>query len=171
MTGNLLETQNLAISRFTASDDSFIFELLNTPAWKKYIGDRSINTLEDARNYIVNGPLVSYDQYGYGAWLVMLKDTLQPIGMCGLFKRDYLDGPDLGFAFLPEFEGRGFAFESSMAAIDYIKANYDLKGLYATTSEINLRSQRLLERCGFITHGTVMPTGETEALILYYRSL
>ena len=171
MTDILFESPNLAVRRFNISDDAFIFELLNMPTWKKFIGDRGISTLEDAVNYIVNGPLVSYSQYGYGGWVVMLKDTMQPIGMCGLFKRDYLDGPDLGFAFIPQFEGRGFAFESSMAAINHIKANYDIKALYATTSENNFRSQRLLGRCGFIPHGTVIPTGETEALILYYRSL
>jgi ribosomal-protein-alanine N-acetyltransferase len=171
MTGILFESPNLAIRRFNTSDDAFTFELLNTPAWKKFIGDRGINTREDAVNYIINGPIASYNQYGYGGWIVMLKHTLQPIGMCGLFKRDYLDSPDLGFAFMPEFEGKGFAFESSMAAINYIKANYDITGLYATTSTNNHRSQRLLERCGFIANGTVMPTGEAEALILYHRSL
>jgi ribosomal-protein-alanine N-acetyltransferase len=171
MTDTLFETENLAVRPFNTSDDAFIFELLNMPSWIKYIGDRKIHTREDAVNYIINGPLASYNQYGYGGWMVMLKETLQPIGMCGLFKRDYLNGPDLGFAFMPEFEGRGFAFESSMAVIEHVKNNYNLDGLYATTSTNNHRSQRLLERCGFIANGTVIPTGETEELILYYRSL
>jgi ribosomal-protein-alanine N-acetyltransferase len=166
----LFQSANLNIRRFNLSDDVFIFELLNTPAWKQFIGDRNINTREDAVSYILNGPLASYDNYGYGAWLVILKDTQQPIGMCGLFKRDYLDKPDLGFAFLPGFEGRGLAYETSIASLAHIRENYDLGGLYATTTADNIRSQRLLERCSFVRTGLVT-TPEAETLLLYTLSL
>jgi ribosomal-protein-alanine N-acetyltransferase len=166
----LFQSANLDIRRFNLNDDAFIFELLNTPAWKQFIGDRNINTREDAVSYILNGPLASYSKYGYGAWLVTLKDTQQPIGMCGLFKRDYLDKPDLGFAFLPGFEGRGLAYEASVASLAHIRESYDLDGLYATTTADNLRSQRLLERCGFTRTGLV-DTPEGETLLLYTLSL
>jgi ribosomal-protein-alanine N-acetyltransferase len=149
---------------------SFIFELLNTPTWKQFIGDRNINTNEDAVNYIINGPQGLYKQYGYGPWLVSLKDTEQPIGMCGLFKRDYLDKPDLGFAFMPGFEGRGFAYEACLASLQHVKDTYEVDKLYATTTDLNLRSQRLLERCEFVRDGLVTPQGE-DVLLLYALTL
>ncbi|MDB5129573.1 GNAT family N-acetyltransferase [Mucilaginibacter sp.] len=166
----LFQSANLDIRRFNLNDDAFIFELLNTPAWKQFISDRNIDSREDAVNYILNGPLASYNKYGYGAWLVTLKDTQQPIGMCGFFKRDYLDKPDLGFAFLPGFEGRGLAYEASVASLAHIRESYDLDGLYATTTADNIRSQRLLERCGFTPTGLVT-TPEAETLLLYTLSL
>jgi ribosomal-protein-alanine N-acetyltransferase len=166
----LFQSANLNIRHFNLNDDAFIFELLNTPAWKQFIGDRNINTREDAVNYILNGPLASYNKYGYGAWLVTLKDTQQPIGMCGLFKRDYLNKPDLGFAFLSGFEGRGLAYEACVASLTHIRESYDLDGLYATTTADNIRSQRLLERCGFVRTGLVT-TPEGETLLLYTLSL
>ena len=155
MTNTLIHTDNLNIRPFTIADAPFVFELLNTPAWKEFIGDRNINTIDDAVNYIRNGPLLSYKINGYGPWLVTLNSTQQPIGMCGLFKRDYLDNPDIGFAFLPAFEGRGLAYESTMAILTYITTAYSVKKLYATTTVHNLRSQHLLQRCGFKPAGTV----------------
>src|ERR1700739_427000 len=141
----LFQSTNINLRRFTADDATFIFELLNTPTWKQFIGDRNINTLDDAVTYITNGPQGLYARYGYGPWLVSINNTDEPIGMCGLFKRDYLDRPDLGFAFLPGFEGRGIAYEAATASIKYIKDNYDTDKLYATTTDTNARSQRLLE--------------------------
>lgn len=167
MSEPLFESRNLIISCFTVADSAFIFELLNTPSWKKFIGDRHINTIEDAVSYINTGPLVSYQTHGYGGWIVALKSTGQPIGMCGLFKRDYLDGPDMGFAFMPIFEGKGYAFESSEAVIKYVRNIYSLKKLYATTVEINPRSQRLLARLGFNESGTIGPPVTDVDLILY----
>jgi ribosomal-protein-alanine N-acetyltransferase len=166
MTETLFESDNLNIRRFTKSDATFILELLNTFGWKQFIGDRHIDSLDDATNYLIKGLLLSYEQYGFGAWLVTLKSTGQAIGMCGLFKRDYLDQPDLGFAFLPGFEGRGMAYEASIATISYIKEHFDFNNLYATTTDVNLRSKRLLERCGFTLTGTVTPP-DLKTLLLY----
>ncbi|MBD1392671.1 GNAT family N-acetyltransferase [Mucilaginibacter glaciei] len=171
MTEPLFESENLAMHCFDVSDGAFIFELLNSAGWKKFIGDRSINTLADALNYINTGPLVSYQTNGYGGWMVSLKSTGDPIGMCGLFKRDYLAGPDLGFAFLPGFEGKGFAYESCLAAIKYVRDTYRLKQLYATTVEINPRSQRLLTRLGFTASGTIGPPVAAVDLLLYTLQL
>lgn len=117
MAATIFETQNLIIRQFSINDAAFIFELLNTPAWKQFIGDRGIETIDDAVNYITNGPLAAYDKYGYGLWLVALKETGQPMGMCGLVKRSYLSLPDIGFAFLPGFEGKGYGYESAMGTI------------------------------------------------------
>jgi ribosomal-protein-alanine N-acetyltransferase len=163
----LFESAGLNMRRFTPDDAAFVFELLNTPAWKQFIGDRNINTLDDAVNYILNGPLTSYKRHGFGPWIAELKNTRQPIGMCGLFKRDYLDQPDLGFAFLPGFEGRGFAYEASVASVGYVRNTYALDGLYATTTADNIRSQRLLERCGFTSTGPITPPGEGPLLLFH----
>ena len=170
MPDTLFQSLNLNLRRFTTDDGAFIFELLNTPTWKQFIGDRNINTREDAVNYIINGPQGLYNQYGYGPWLLSLKNTDEPIGMCGLFKRDYLDKPDLGFAFMPGFEGRGFAYEACMASLQHVKATYAADKLYATTTDANLRSQRLLERCGFVRNGLATPPG-ADALLLYVLTL
>lgn len=171
MTNPLFESENLAMRCFDESDGAFIFELLNSAGWKKFIGDRSINTLDDAVNYIITGPLISYQKNGYGGWLVSQKSTGEPIGMCGLFKRDYLAGPDLGFAFLPGFEGKGYAYESSLATIKYVRNSYGLKQLYATTVEINPRSQRLLLRLGFNESGKIGPPVADVDLISYTLQL
>jgi ribosomal-protein-alanine N-acetyltransferase len=170
MIDTLFESANLNIRCITNNDATFIFELLNTPGWKQFIGDRHIDSLDDATNYLIKGPLASYEQHGFGAWLVTLKSTGQAIGICGLFKRDYLDQPDLGFAFLPALEASGMAYEASLATLTYIKEHFDFNNLYATTTNVNLRSKRLLERCGFILTGTVtLPDGET--LLLYTLTL
>jgi ribosomal-protein-alanine N-acetyltransferase len=169
MSDTLFQSTNLNLRRFTCDDGTFIFALLNTPTWKQFIGDRNINTHDDAVNYI-NGPQGLYIKYGYGPWLVSLKDTGEPIGMCGLFKRDYLDKPDLGFAFLPGYEGRGLAHEAAMASLQYISDTYEVDKLYASTTNANLRSQRLLERCGFVRNGLLTPPGE-KTLLLYALTL
>ncbi|RYU85918.1 N-acetyltransferase [Mucilaginibacter terrigena] len=166
----LFESTQLNIRRFSPGDHEFVFELLNTPGWKKFIGDRNINTTDDAIAYIVNGPVASYELRGYGLWLAELKSTGQPIGMCGPVNRDYLDSPDLGFAFLPGFEGKGLAYEACMAALSYIKQNYTADSLYAITIPENIRSQRLLERCGFAQNGLITPSGDIP-LLLYRLNL
>ncbi|MFD0763698.1 GNAT family N-acetyltransferase [Mucilaginibacter lutimaris] len=168
---NILHTSlNISLRRFTPNDASFIFDLLNSPTWKQFIGDRNILTPGDAVNYILNVLTPIYIQYGFGPWLVVLNNTHEAIGLCGLFKRDYLDRPDLGFAFMPGFEGRGLAYEACRAALTYIIQQYPIDKLYATTSDGNLRSQRLLERCGFAISGSVTPPG-CNALLLYTLNL
>jgi ribosomal-protein-alanine N-acetyltransferase len=165
----VIQTTVLTLRQFNTNDAGFILELLNTPAWKQFIGDKNVNTHQDAVNYLINGPQATYVKYEYGPWLVSLKESGQPIGMCGLFKRDYLDRPDLGFAFLPGFEGRGLAFEACLATIQYVKDLYHIDKLFAITTNVNLRSRRLLEKCGFLQTGEVKPTDKT--LLLYTLAL
>ncbi|MBB5397794.1 GNAT family N-acetyltransferase [Mucilaginibacter sp. AK015] len=167
MSGTLFCSVNLSLRRFTVDDAAFVFELLNTPAWKKFIGDKNVNSHEDAVKYIKNGPQSMYAKHGYGLWLVSITETGRPIGMCGLVQRDYLDRPDLGFAFLPGFEGKGLAYEASMAALIYVHQHYQLDKIYAITLADNIRSRRLLARCGFVHDQTVTPPGD-EGLLLYY---
>lgn len=161
----IAQSENLILRRFTPADDAFIYDLLNTPTWKEFIGNFQINELADASAYINNVPLTYYTKHGFGPWLVALK-TGEPIGMCGLFKRDYLDQPDLGFAFLPGYAGKGLAYESCLAVIDYAKHHFSLTTLYATTSQSNVRSQNLLTRCGFGFEGEIAVT-DVGKLLLY----
>ena len=107
---NILETERLTLSEQTEDDASFICELMKSEGWLKYIGDRNIKSVEDARNYIVNGAMKSYRESGFGFYLVRLRESSIPIGISGLVKRDTLEYPDVGFAFLPEYEGKGYGF-------------------------------------------------------------
>lgn len=161
-----LETQRLIIRDITLDDDLFILSLLNTPSWLKFIGDRNIKTVPDARHYIRTGPLRNYEQSGYGAWIVALKTTKEPVGMCGLFKRAYLDRPDIGFAFLPEHERKGYAMESVQASLQYAKKQLGFQSLLAITLSHNERSVKLLERNGFRFLKMIRPSNEEE-LALY----
>jgi len=163
----LFETPRLQVRTFAATDDAFVLELLNTPSWLQYIGDRQIRTLADAQRYIMNNLLKLYAEQGYGAWVVVLKETGNPIGICGLFKRKYLDQPDLGFAFLPAFEGLGYAYEAATGTITYSRQQLPFTRLFAITQPDNHRSVRLLERSGFTRQGTILPPGEAEELMLF----
>jgi len=167
----IAETKQLRIRKFNEADAGFIFKLLNSPGWLKFIGDRNIKTLEDARLYIANGPLFSYLKFGFGPYLVELKDSALPIGMCSLIKRDVLKDPDLGFAFLTEHEGKGYGTEASRAVIEFAKNTLALKKLYALTDTHNASSITLLKKLNFISSGTIKMPGEEEELLLFYLSL
>src|SRR6476659_4648638 len=112
-----LQTQRLILRQFTVADAEFILTLLNEPSFLRYIGDKKVRNLDDARQYILNGPVASYERNGFGLYLVEVKDQHTPIGMCGLLKRDELPDPDIGFAFLPAFWKKGFAFEAATAVM------------------------------------------------------
>ena len=148
-TTTLLQTENLIIRKLRVEDAPFIFELVNMPSWLQYIGDRGVRTVRDAEQYIINGPMTSYEKFGFGLYLVALKDTLEPIGMCGLLKRDTLEHPDIGFAFLQKFTGRGYAFESAAEVLAYGKNVLGLTRILAITTKDNSSSIKLLGRLGF----------------------
>src|SRR5215211_8957085 len=113
----VLETERLFLRQFTVDDAQFVLTLLNEPSFLRYIGDKKVRNIEDARQYVLNGPVASYERNGFGLYLVELKDSHTPIGMCGLIKREELPDPDIGFAFLPEFCNKGFAFEAATAVL------------------------------------------------------
>jgi len=113
MKAEILHTERLVLRKFTVEDTAFIIELLNTEGWLKYIGNRNVKTTEQAKEYLQNGPMKSYEENGFGLALVQLKTNQKPIGMSGLIKRNYLEHPDIGFAFLPGYTGHGYAFEIS----------------------------------------------------------
>jgi RimJ/RimL family protein N-acetyltransferase len=162
----ILETERLRLRELNLNDSDFIIELLNTPAWLKYIGDRNVKTTEQAESYLHNGPLKSYEVNGYGLYLVEKKDIGTSIGMCGILKRDNLDHPDIGFAFLPEFNGQGYAFEIATATIAYAKNKLGLSTILAITVADNFKSIKLLGKIGLTCNKKFnFPNSEEELLL------
>jgi RimJ/RimL family protein N-acetyltransferase len=146
---NVLETERLILRRLSADDDAaFVLQLVNEPSWLRFIGDRGVRNLEDARGYILKGPLEMYRRFGFGLYLVVLKEGGAPMGMCGLIKRDTLKDVDIGFAFLPGFWGKGYAHEAAAAVLAYGKSTLGLRRIVAITSLDNLSSIKLLEKLG-----------------------
>ena len=144
----LIETPRLVLRHLAPDDAGFILELLNDPAFLRHIGDKGVRNKRQARAYIRNGPMASYDRFGFGLYLVALKDGA-PIGICGLLKRQTLDDVDLGFAFLPHFRALGYAFESAQAVLAHARATRGLTRVLAITSPDNAASIGLLEKLGF----------------------
>ena len=143
----VLETERLLLRRMTVDDAQFILTLLNEPSFLRYIGDKQVRNLEAARQYILNGPVASYERHGFGLLLIELRDSHTPIGMCGLLKREELPDPDIGFALLPDFWSKGFAFEAAAAVLN--DARDRLSRVLAITSLDNEASIDLLQRLGF----------------------
>lgn len=145
---NILETERLIICRLSIVHAAFILELLNDEAFLRFIGDKGVRTLDDAREYILNGPIYSYERYGFGLFLATLKEGGVPVGICGLLKRASLTDIDLGYAFVPEFRGRGYAFESASAVMAYGANVLGLTRIVAVSSPDNRDSINLLEKLG-----------------------
>lgn len=163
------ETDRLFLGELRETDSPFILRLLNTPDWLRHIGDRNVRTMEDARRYIAHGVMTSYKERGYGAWLVVRKQDGEPIGLCGLFRREFLAMPDLGFALVPEAMGCGYAFEASKAVIGLANGRLGFDRLAAIVSPGNHRSVRLLEKLGFGMEGETESEGAK--LLLYTQVL
>jgi RimJ/RimL family protein N-acetyltransferase len=143
-----LETERLAIRQMSTDDAEFILHLLNEPSWLRFIGDRGVRSIEDARAYILDGPVEMYARLGFGLYVVELKDSRMPIGLCGLIKRDFLDDIDIGYGFLPQYWAKGYAYESASAVMGYATQTLGLKRIVAITSSDNHRSAGLLEKLG-----------------------
>ncbi len=166
----IVETERLKLREFTLEDTAFIVELVNSPGWITYIGDRNIKTVEQAKAYLENGPIKSYKENGFGLWLVETKDNKKPIGMCGLLRRDYLDHPDIGFAFLPEYIGKGFALEAAAVTLSLAKDQLKISSICAITMPTNNASIKLLEKIGMKFMKSIYPTASDEELLLYQVS-
>ena len=166
-----LETERLIIRQFDLSDAAFIMQLLNSPGWLEYIGDRNIRTTDDAEAYLANGPIKSYGTNGFGISMVLLKEGETPIGACGLLKRDYLEDADIGFAFMPEYLGKGYGYESAEAIINYAKGELNISHIKAFTVPNNIPSINLLKKLGFGFEKTFKIPGEEEELFLFSLDL
>ena len=144
----VLETERLVLRHLSPADAEFIVELLNDPSFIRYIGDKQVRTLDDARSYVLNGPVKSYETYGFGLNLVELKSAGKPIGICGLLKRDTLPEPDIGFAFLPAYWNLGFAFEAAAAVMSHARETLGVDLVLAITTPDNEASAKLLNKIG-----------------------
>lgn len=163
----ILETSRLTLRLIRAHDAPFILRLLNEPSFLRFIGDRGVRTLDDARAYIENGPGASYARHGFGLWLAELRDSATPIGMCGLLKRDTLDDVDIGFAFLPAWWGQGFAHEAAAAVMDHARYSLGIARVVAIVSPENASSIRLLEKIGLTFGRRIDLNGDGRETCLY----
>ena len=164
---NVVETDRLILRRVEVEDSEFILDLLNDPSWVRYIGDRGVRTLDEARDYILKTLVAMYERLGFGLYLVELKDERIPIGICGLIKRDSLEDVDLGFAFLPKFRRHGYAYESASAVVEHGRRTFGLNRLVAITTPDNYDSVRLLEKLGFSFERMVKLSGDSEEISLF----
>ena len=181
----ILETNRLILREVVESDDEFILDLLNQPSFIKYIGDRNVRTVKEAREFIENRYRQSYREHGFGLYAVELKAEFatlndvsvstfeiqnpkskiqnRAIGICGFVKRDTLPDADIGFAFLPQFCGKGYALESAVGIMEYGRDVLGLKRVLAITTQDNESSGKLLEKLGFKFENLIkMPTNDEE---------
>lgn len=163
----IFETDRLRLRALTLEDVSFIIELLNTPGWLQYIGDRNVRTGEQAIAYLQNGPLKGYREHGFGLWRVETKADGTPIGMCGVMKREHLETPDIGFAFLPRYNGLGYAYEAAAASLSYAKETLGIGKVAAIVLPNNAPSIKLLEKLGLTFVRTFTFPDSQEELLLY----
>jgi RimJ/RimL family protein N-acetyltransferase len=159
-----MRTARLLIEPLTLADDAFVLRLLNEPSFLQNIGDKGVRDLEGARTHLRDGPLASYAQHGFGLWRVGLAEEGTAIGMAGLLKRDYLDGMDIGYAFLPEYTGQGYALEATRAVMDHARQLPGVRGVLAIVSEGNERSIGLLGKLGFRPDGSVRIPGSDKTV-------
>ena len=157
-------TARLLLREFSLSDAPFILELVNTPGWLQFIGDRGIATIGDAEAYLANGPIQSYSDHGFGLWCVCRIDDGSAIGMCGLLKRETFEHVDLGFAMLPAAYGMGYAREAAAATLTFAHERLGIVKVLAIASQNNARSIHLLEKIGF-QFDRVHRQGEEELML------
>jgi ribosomal-protein-alanine N-acetyltransferase len=157
----ILETDRLLLTKTTLEHAPFIYELVNTPSWIKYIGQRNIKTIQDAEKYIEK--LLSNSNITY--WVVQLKSSNMELGLITLIKRDYLDNYDIGFAFMPQHANKGYAFEATKEVLNYAITELKIQVIVAITIQENVHSIRLLEKLGF--HFEKRMVKEKEELLVY----
>ena len=158
----VLETRRLLLRRVDTDDAPFILELLNEPSFVEFIGDKGVRNLDDARNYILNGPVASYERFGFGLYLVQLKSDGAPIGMCGLLKRDSLPDVDVGYALRPGYWKQGYAFEAASAVLAHGREVFGLRRIVAITSPDNVGSRTLLEKLGLRYEQSLRLSGDAD---------
>ena len=163
----ILETERLQIRKLIKEDASFFYELVNDADWKRFIGDRNIHTVLDAKSYLTNKIIPSYTYSGFGFYAVIEKKTGRPIGISGFVDRDGLDFIDVGFAFLPMGRNKGYAYESTKALIEFGKEYLGFDTILAIANNENKRSHQLLTRLGFSFKKFIKLNNETQEISLF----
>jgi len=164
---NTIETERLVLRASTIEDAEFVYELLNTPKWLEFIGDRNINSLDDAKQYIIEKIIPQHKRLGYGNFTVIRKSDGAKLGSCGIYDREGLEGVDIGFGFFPAYEQKGYAFESANKVMQLAKDKYKLKLINAITNQNNLSSQKLLIKLGLSFSGLITLPDSDEQLMLF----
>jgi len=141
-------TVRLELHRLTLEDVDLMLAVWNDPAFMRHVGDRGIRTQDEARQAMAEGPLKLYEKYGYGPYRVVLRDGGAAIGICGIFRRDGLADADIGFAILPQYCGRGYAFEAAQAVVEFARNDLGLTTLTAIVSPENAASVGLIRKLG-----------------------
>jgi len=161
------ETERLILKPADLEDADFFLELYNLPSFIKHIGDRNLRTKEDAEQYIANRFLPQIEKLGFGNYVVIHKEQNEKIGAVGVFVREGIDVPDIGFSFFPDFEGKGYAYEAAVNLMEIVKTDFGVSKLSAMTSEENISSQKLIERLGFQFKKYVIFPDDNEELRYY----
>ena len=151
----ICQTDRLTIRQFTLTDVEYVLQQLNDAAFIQYIADKNVRSIGEAENYLRTGPIASYEKNDFGLNLVELSQSKVAIGMCGLVKRQELDHPDLGFAFLPQYWGKGYALEASKAILNHAIDQLNMNLVLGVTMQNNLTSNKLLKKLGFILTGEI----------------
>jgi RimJ/RimL family protein N-acetyltransferase len=169
---DIVETERLRLRTITPDDADVAFHLalLNDPAFIEHIGDRGVRTMDESRRYIVEGPVAMHEKLGHSMYVVELKDSRTPIGMCGLIKRDFLEYVDIGYAFLPSFRGCGYAIEAARATVAHARA-LGITRLAGITTPTNTASIQLLEKLGLRFQGLIHKTPEDPGTNFYIGDL
>ncbi|WP_300596744.1 GNAT family N-acetyltransferase [Niabella sp.] len=161
------ETERLLLRPTGEEDASFLFYLMNAPKWLKYIGNRDITSVEKARNYILQRIKPQQGRLGFGSFTVIRKTDQKKMGTCGLYHREILPAPDIGFAFLPRFEQKGYAFEAARKILEAGFNTFHLEQIFAITTPGNASSQKLLTKLGLKQSGTIRLPGDAETCCLF----
>jgi [ribosomal protein S5]-alanine N-acetyltransferase len=168
---NVIETERLKLREMSEADAEFVLEILNDPGFVRFVGDRGVRTHEDAARYINERFVESYRQNGFGLWLVETKDEKVPVGLCGLINRGTLPGVEVGYAFLPSFRSKGYAFEAASATTEYARDVLGLPSLYAIVNPDNAISIRVLEKLGMKFERMVRLPAEESDIKLFSTDL
>ncbi len=162
----VLQTERLRLRHMSDADAAFMLELVNDPAYHRFIGDRGVHTVEAARNYMRTGAMAMVARLGFGFYIVELLENSCPIGVCGLAKRDFLDDVDIGYAFLPQYGGQGYAIEAARGVLGHAR-ELDLRRIVATVLPDNSASIRVLEKLGLRFERIVQAPDTTRELQLF----
>ncbi len=166
-----LETERLYLRRVTLDDADLLLAVWNDPAFIENVGDRGVRTTAEAVEAMKAGALKLYQDHGYGPYAMVRKDDGIRMGICGLFKRDNLDYPDIGFGVLPEFCGKGYAGEAAFAVLEHARDDLQIEELTAIVSPGNAPSIGLIEKLGLVFAGMITMPEDDEEICLYSRRL
>jgi len=161
------ETSRLKLCLTNLEDAKFILELMNTDQWINFIGDRNVSTIQDAEMYITSKMLDQAMRLGYGNYTVIRKSDGAKVGTCGLYDRVGMDGLDIGFALLPQYNGQGYAYEASRKLLEVAFTELGQTSLSGITTELNIKSKALLTKLGMKRYDTIALEGDDKAFIHY----